>query len=270
MRVTLIILVLSSVVAGLHAQNSGQRPRSFEVASIRPNKSGSGRVSGDLSPTGRVTLTNVTVRELIRDAFGLRDVQLVGGPPEVLRQRFDIVANAGGNASAGDIRSMMRALLADRFELVAHSEKRELPVYELVVARSDGRVGPKLRPRPDCAGRPPDIQPPEDGRLPCGGVLASPGRIMARGVLLADIGFGVDRIVIDRTALSGHFDVELEYTPDQLPRPGADLPPDLPPIPQNGPSVFTALQEQLGLRLEPATALVDVLVIDSVAAPPPD
>ncbi len=270
MRLPLSMVVLISVATGLQAQSSGQQPRSFEVASIRPNQSGSGRVSADLGPAGRVTLTNVSVRELIRDAFRLRDVQLVGGPPELLGQRFDIVASAGGNASGDEVRSMMRVLLADRFKLVAHNDKRELPVYELLLARSDGHLGSQLRPRPDCAGRPADIQPPQDGRLPCGGVLASPGRVMARGVLLADIGFGTDRMVVDRTGLSGHFDVDLEYTPDKLPRLGADVPSDLPPIPQDGPSVFTAVQEQLGLRLQPATALVDVLVIDSVALPAAD
>ena len=93
---------------------------------------------------------------------------------------------------------------------------------------------------------------------------------MARGMLLRDIGFGVDRIVLDRTGLNGHFDVDLEFTPDQMPRLGAELPPDLPPIPANGPSVFTALQEQLGLKLQAGMALIDVLIIDSVALPMTD
>ena len=268
----LIVFVLAGIGAlALSSQSLAQQSSpAFEVASIRPNTSGSVRVSSDLSPAGRVTLTNVSVRELIRDAFWARDDQIVGGPPGVLQERFDIVANAGANASAEQVRQMMRALLAERFRLITHTEKRELPAYELVLARSDGRLGPRLRPRPDCAGRPPDTEPPRDGRPPCGGVLASPGRVMARGMLLAEIGFGVDRMVMDRTGLSGYFDVELEYTPEQLPRAGAELPKDLPPIPRDGPSIFTALQEQLGLKLQPSTAVVDVLVIDSVATPRPD
>ena len=110
MRLPFSILVLISVATSVQAQSIVQQPRSFEVASIRPNQSGSGRVSGDLGSGGRVTLTNVSVRELIRDAFRLRDVQLVGGPPEVLGQRFDIVASAGGNASWEEVRRMMRVL----------------------------------------------------------------------------------------------------------------------------------------------------------------
>jgi len=94
--------------------------------------------------------------------------------------------------------------------------------------------------------------------------------MLAQGMRLEEIGFGVDRIVVDRTGLSGYFDLELEYTPDQLPPAGAELPRDLPPIPRDGPSIFTALQEQLGLKLQPSTASVDVLVIDSVTAPTPD
>jgi uncharacterized protein (TIGR03435 family) len=269
-------LLIALVFAGFGAITLSSQPSTpqagvaFDVASIRANRSGSGRVSSDLSPAGRLTLTNVSVRELIRDAFRLRDVQIVGGAPEILRERFDIVANAGARATAEQVKQMTRTLLVERFHLVTHGERRELPVYELLLARSDGQLGPRLRPRSDCAGRPPDTEPPRDGRRACGGVLASPGRVMAQGMRLEEIGFAVERIIVDRTGLSGYFDLELEYTPDQLPPAVADLPRDLPPIPRDGPSIFTALQEQLGLKLQPSTAPLDVLVIDSVASPTPD
>ena len=239
----IVVIGLLLFASGAAAQDPSSRVNvSFDVASIRPNTSGSGRMASDLTPGGRLTLTNVSVRDLVRDAYGLRDVQIVGGPPDVLRQRFDIVATAPAGVSAEQVRQMMRALLAERFTFVAHNDQRELPVYELVRVRPEGAVGPRLRPRSDCAGREPAREPPAGGKPPCGGVLVSPGRVAARGMLLSALGFGVDRIVVDKTGLTGHFDVDLEFTPEQVPRPGADQPADLPQAPANGPSVLTALR----------------------------
>jgi uncharacterized protein (TIGR03435 family) len=219
-----------------------------------------------------VTITNAMLRDVIGYAYTLRDIQIVGGPSDLLRERFDIVAGAGANAPVEQVRAMMRTLLAERFSLVVHRELRELEVYELIVARDDRRLGPQLRPRPDCATRPADTEPPEGNRPACGGILFSPGRSSARGMRLTDIaqGWGGDRIVVDKTGLAGFFDVDLEYAPQRLPPPGFELPPGVSLPPADGPSLFTALQEQLGLKLQPSSAPIDVVVVDAVKRPTPD
>ena len=127
----------------------------FEVASVKPNNSGDGRVAIIGQPGGRITMTNVPLRLMIRNAYRVQDSQIVGGPDWLNTARFDVAAKADGNAPADDMQSMMRALLAERFKLVTHNESRELPVYALVPARTDARPGPQLKKsNADCgAGR---------------------------------------------------------------------------------------------------------------------
>jgi uncharacterized protein (TIGR03435 family) len=179
---------------------------------------------------------------------------------------------------------MLQSLLAERFKLATHKDTRELPIYSLEVARSDGRLGPQLRPATvDCEamiaaararGGPPPA-PPAPGERPICGIRINPGRLSGGGFPLsqfaATLSQFVQRIVVDRTGLSGNFDVDLTWTPDQLPQggppPGA---PPLPPADPNGPSIYTAVQEQLGLKLESAKGPVDVLVIDRAESPTPD
>jgi uncharacterized protein (TIGR03435 family) len=182
----------------------------------------------------------------------------------------------------------MRSLLAERFKLSVHREKRELPIYELVLARSDGKLGPELRPSSaDCRaiiearkaqGQKPDL--PKAGERPQCGARVGFGELAAGGQplleLIALLSSTVQRNVVDRTGLSGNFDIYLKWTPDQLPPRPAGLPADQPlringlAIDPDGPSIFTALQEQLGLKLESAHGPVDVLVIDHVERPSPD
>ena len=177
---------------------------------------------------------------------------------------------------------MLRALLADRFKLVMHKETKELPIFELVLARQDGKLGPQLRPAAvDCAARTVAAargatQPPPASSGPPGpgfcGTTMNPVSVRGGGVtlaMLADILVGpTQRLVIDRTGLTGNWDLEVNYTPDQsqLP-PGIELPSGIDP---NGPSLFTAIEEQLGLKLRPARGPVEVLVIDSVQQPTPN
>jgi uncharacterized protein (TIGR03435 family) len=164
---------------------------------------------------------------------------------------------------------MMRSLLADRFRLKVRSDSRELPVYALVVARTDGRLGPGLRRRAEgeCeqavvrGGPPPD----PTGPTPLCGFLAAnvQGNLSYRGVPISALtrpgALTRDRIVVDRTKLSGIFDIDL-----------APAPPDVAGNPADVPFVFTAVQEQLGLKLEPGKALVEVIVIDHAEKPTPD
>ncbi len=209
----------------------------------------------------------------------LQDAQLVGGPTWLTSDRFDIVATVAGNPPPEQIPLMLRALLADRFKLVIHTERRELPIYALVLARRDGKLGARISPATfDClaargraTGAPP-TPPAPSGRVPCG-LRFRPGNVVGEGISLAQLADRlapfVNRVVIDQTGLAGNFDLDLEWTPDQWKPQLAEVPQQPQSIP-NGPSLFTALQEQLGLKLEPTRGPVDVLVIDSVSQPTPD
>jgi uncharacterized protein (TIGR03435 family) len=218
------------------------------------------------------------------------DAQLVGGPGWVSSDRFDIIAKGEGefqpigtpNPQADPMRLqlMLRGLLAERFKLVLRSEWRDLPVYALVGARQDGKSGPRLQPSTtDCAarmaamraGQPP--APPLAGFPVACGMRVNPGGIAAGDVTIDQIVGGLSnvlqRIVLNRTNLTGRYNVDLSWTPEQMPR--QSLNPDAPPaIDLSGPSIFTAVQEQLGLKLESTKAPIDVMVIDRVEQPTPD
>src|SRR4051794_30239391 len=226
--------------AGVAALNAGrvqaqaaQTPAgpAFEVASVKPNNSGDGRVMFANQPGGRFTATNVTLKLLIRNAYQLQDFQIVGGPSWIASDRFDIVAKAEDGTPqetptldrVGPTRTqlMIRALLAERFQLGVHDETRELPIYALVVARSDGRLGPDLhKSEVDCnamfaagrgrGGMPPPPGPPQPGeRLPCG-IRIGMGNMAIGGAPLSQIANAManflGRTVIDKTGLAGNYD----------------------------------------------------------------
>ena len=261
----------------------------FEVASVKPNKSGENFIRFQNQPGGRFNINNAPLREIIRFAYQLQNFQIVGAPDWIASDRFDVVAKAEGDipptppGSVGPMQIMVRNLLAERFGLKVRNESREMPRYDLVLARPDGRLGPQLsQSTTDCqaifaaarrGGGPPPL--PAPGERPQCGMRIGPGVLAAGAFPLSQLATAlspmVQRVVIDRTGLTGNFDAELKWTPDQLPQgpapPGA---PPLPPIDPNGPSIFTALQEQLGLKLESTRGPVDVLVIDSVSQPTPD
>jgi len=303
MKHKLALLLLAVVPALVAAQGGGQPGPQFEVASIKPNKSGDGRVMLGIQPGGRLTATNVTLRMLIRNAYQLQDFQVIGGPSWLADDHFDIIAKAeegdfgdpfratqNGEPSRGQL--MMRALLADRFKLVVHTENKDMPIYALVLARSDGKLGPQLKvSETDCAammaagrgrGRGPAMMPPpappQPGAPPpppppCG-IRIGPGNMAVGGSSMAQVATSLSmfagRIVQDKTGLSGNYDFTLMWTPDQV----AQRPPGAPeplingvPIDPNGPSLFTAVQEQLGLKLESQRGPVTVLVIDRAEHP---
>jgi uncharacterized protein (TIGR03435 family) len=289
-RVAIRALTLATaLVTGLAAATDasptlrGQSPpaatasrAAFEVASIKPNKAAPGLRIWRPLPGGRFMASNMPLRELIRLAYGADTfripAQMEGGPGWVGSDRFDIEAKAEHeDATARDMLAMLRTLLEDRFKLKAHSESRELPIYRLVLAKKDGSLGPQLtRPAVECvrAGAP----PPADGKETaprCGVTSPAPGVLIARGVTMAQVAAYlplfpvVGRIVRDETALTGAFDLKLEYTPAlvQGPNPGAFV---TNPDADSGVSLFTAMQEQLGLKLDAQKGPVDVLVIDHV------
>jgi uncharacterized protein (TIGR03435 family) len=290
----LSLLVTTAVVFSAQAGTSGRQqspaPRvatpSFEVASVKPNRSADPGIRIDLPGGNRFVATNVPLRELIRFAYDVQSVRLIGGPDWARSERFDIVATSAQDLPAWTpagppmpVLLMLRTLLADRFGLVVHQETRELPVYALTVARDDRKFGPELRASTlDCTaprtGPPPPLAPTAVEQPTCGMRIA-PGQMVMGGApmeqLAGVLSQFVQRTVIDRTGLGGTFDLHLSWTPEQFlkgpPPPGA---PPLPPVDPNGPSLFAALPEQLGLKLEPQQAPLEVLVIDRVEQPTPD
>src|SRR6185369_11270018 len=252
----------------LHARSPQGQPAAaaagdlaFEVASVKPNNRNEVMVNVNIAPGGRFVATNIPVRELVRLAYQLQDFQITGGPAWAAADRFDIDAKAtrdlppmGPFGPVGPGHMMLRALLAERFKLVVHTETREMPVYALVKSRADGRLGAGLRATsPECsaAGRatapPPPPGPPRPGDGPGCRTLFGIGTLMARNMSMTQfaqtLGVAVGRPVTDATELSGSFDADLKWTPDLLPQAPADRqpPPGAPPVPParpDGPSIF--------------------------------
>jgi uncharacterized protein (TIGR03435 family) len=264
--------------AAIHSQTpaaGGARP-AFEVASIKRNVSGSDNASVRALPGGRVTVTNNTLRNLIRNVYRVPGNQLVGGPDWIDRDRWDIVAKAADDAPPERMLLMLDTLLVDRFKVVTHREQRIAPIYALVMARQDNRPGPQLRPSAtDCAAWMAELRarggaPPAPGSPVRCGVRFNGGSVVANAALLSDFARNLaglaGRTVVDQTGLTGTYDLELTWTPDSAPGEpsvgGA--------APSEGGSLFTALQEQLGLKLEAQRAPLEFVVIDSAERPAED
>ena len=228
-------------------------PAEFEVASIRPAPpQAAGRVSTRKSIDGaRVIFTNVTVTDVIGAAYKIQQYQ-VAGPSAIGSWRFDVAAKIPDGAPEQQVPQMFQALLNERFKLAFHRETRVLPVYTLRVANG----GPKLRMAESASG----IQSDSN---------STGWHVNAKASLLSFAEFlslRLDRPVLDGTGLSGVFEIKADWAPDPIAQPAA---PGKEAAPDSalGPSIFTALQEQLGLRLESARGPVDVLVVDHVEMP---
>ena len=264
-RIALTVVICSvGAVASLAQQTTAR----FEVASVKPNNTDADP-SMSVPPRGSVATVNVPLQNLIVNAYGIPAFRVLDAPEWIRRERFDISAKIPDEAAPGQVLSMLQSLLEERFKLRVHRETREQPIYAVVVARSDGRLGPRLKPSSaDCAtAAAPSSAAASSPNTQCGalfGVGPAGGRIISRGQplgrVISAVSMAVSRGVVDRTGLQGPFDVELEWSSDV--NAGATN--------GNTPSIFTALQEQLGLRLEPSRGPVEVLVIDSVERPTPD
>jgi uncharacterized protein (TIGR03435 family) len=266
----------------------------FEVASLKLTEPGTPTMGRGVP--GRFTSQNMTVRRMIRQAYDIHDTQIIGGPDWTNSQGYTIDATTGGKPP-DQMRFMMQTLLRDRFKLSFHSEKRDLAIYALVVQRSDGRLGPGLKRIPDdeCPapgsprrGGPPAAAPsgpppsPFDPNIqvPCGSIIFGPGRLVSHGVPIDMLSRSLanlpaitafNRPVTNLTTLEGVYDFDFRWN-NELGR-GGPPPPGSPAAAPNAiqpgdePALFTALQEQLGLKLNPQRATLDVLVIDSIERP---
>lgn len=239
-------------------RKEGSPPPTFDVASIRPMSYADGAHTHIANParSSEFKAVNVTLRDLLEVAYSIPETQMLSGPAWTSTDKFDLEAKSDAkfNEQLAALsveqgkeakRQMLQALLADRFKLAAHAEKREMPMFAMVTAKG----GSKL------------IETNESGT----GLSGGRGQISIRGgadplaVLAFELSWRLDRPVIDQTGLKGRYELTLNWTEDDGPSPGANT--------SNGPSLFTAIQEQLGLKLEATRGPVPVLVIDHAERP---
>jgi len=230
------------------------KPLSFEVATIKPTARTDGAWKLQPTPDG-YTGMDISLFHLVQEAYGVFDKSLLsGGPPWIDRDKFDLEAKfdtaeipAANKLTYRQRADMLQPLLADRFHLKVHHETKDLPVYNLVVAKD----GPKFQ-----------QSPPEhrvERGVGGGTCLISRKGYQGCGIeaLLLTLRYSSGRTVIDKTGLAGLYDFTLRWAPEDTPADSANA----------GPSVFTAVQEQLGLKLEPSIAPIGILVIDSAEKP---
>lgn len=245
-------LTAASLVA---AQDAAPTAKVFEVASIKPVAAGDNRVMVQITPGGRYSGKNINVNMLLQQAYDVRPFQITGGPSWIATDRFEITAKADGEIARDGMKPLMQSLLQDRFKLKFHKETKEAPIYALVV----GKNGHKMKAAEGDRGM----------------MRMGRGQITAQQIgmasLVNSLSNQLGRIVIDKTGLTGSFDFELNWTPDETqtgggPFAGAGQPPP-PPSDPNGPSLVTAIQEQLGLKLESQKGPVPLFIIDSIEKP---
>jgi len=284
MIVRITVVALATVAAAaLPALQVDPSPH-FDVVSIKANRTGGSAARFRASPSGRFEWQNTALEPLISIAhqqFAFDEVEIVGVPEWARKERFDVIAQTGrGTPPIGahgfptELAAMIRNMLVERFGLAVHREKRERAVYMLQAARP-GTFGPGLvRVNGECgtalatliAGR---AATPRSGRGPDCSFGGGPGRLQGNAVTLEMfsrvLGRTLSRPVVDETRLPGSFDLDLNYRPEAAGPAGVD-----PPANADLPSIFTAVQEQLGLRLVAGQASVDVLVVDALQHPMPD
>ena len=282
MRTLIVALCVASAVGVL-----AQEAPTFEVASVKQNTSNDGPQFLRLLPGNRMSVTNMPVRALITLSFQLQQFQLVGGPSWITSDHFDITAKMEGEPKpivAGELPPMIvavRSLLADRFKLKMHKETREMDIYNLVMIKP-GVPGPGLKQSTtDCVAQanarrggapgPPPAPPGLNDPMPCG-LVGFPGVIRAGSQPISQVTNMLTnqtgRMVFDKTGLTGAWDFTLKYLFEG--RGNQPLPPGIPAPDPDAPSIYTAIQEQLGMKLESAKAQVEVTVIDSIEHPVDD
>lgn len=267
MKLALIFFTLATPL--LHAQTSAtppaspplpppEKPLAFTIVSIHPHNPNAGGGGYHVAPDcHKITVSNLTLSFLISNAYNLKDGRfLIGGPSWINTTRFDLEAKL----EETDIPpktfpedrclALLQPVLADRFQLRVHHESRPMLVYNLVLAKGGLRMKESVPPAASAKSAPCNIDAGRRG--------SAIGRSCPMSMIVAAIEDGPGRYVVDQTGLTGRYDFELHWAPDNTP---ADSPLAA------SPSIFTAVEEQLGLKLEPATAPLDTLVIDSAEKP---
>ena len=242
----------------------GSAQTAFEVASLKPNKSGEGGYRLSVYPGGRLQGRNMSLQNMIQIAWDLKEKDQVTGTLSWLdSDKYDLDASAGKVVGEPEARLMMRTLLEERFKLKVHRETKEAPVYFLVMAKKAPTGGSGLHQTPsgDCGAmtKPEAVPPPDRAgapKSPCSGISVNvdTGRLTGNRADMPELANHLSAVmrrpVFDKTGLAGSYDFTLSWTPDGAADPA-------------GPSIYTALEEQLGVKLEAGESQVDVIVVDS-------
>jgi uncharacterized protein (TIGR03435 family) len=302
-RLTCAVALATTLLAATTAS-----AQTFEVAAV---KSSNPDPANPLSmvpmvrpqPGGRVTVSNFPLKMLIAYAYEMQDFRVDGGPPTLMSAKFDITAkaSAGNILTAKEMRPLLKNLLIERFNVKAHTEPREMRIYDLVLAHSDGRLGPDIMPsKSDCSNAD-EVNAKRADALAKGdisAVVAKPGEVLhctlAPNVSGGPMNISVHgdgqeiaqliellspmtgRYIRDKTGLTGRYDFDMKLDLQALLAMAQAMGMNVPAgaaanLPQSdGSSVMTALNDQLGLKLESVRAPIDVLIIDSIEAPAPD
>ena len=261
---------LTVVALSVGVVTAQQAPRAFEVVSIRRSTNPDTDWSSGARPGGRWVLINGGILRIIRLAYPAESSEYVGGPEWLRSERYDVTAVGPPGTTRADLEPMLRTLLTERFNFKGHYETPDRPVYDLVLARGDGKLPPGLRRIDiDCEARrdasvrgekPPETPRPANGAAPCSIQMsyADGARIRSGGQTMAEFGQVLSglagRVVRERTGLAGYYEFDMRFTTN-------------PQTDGNDPALFTALQEQLGLKLESARGPVRVFVIDQIERP---
>ena len=237
-------ILLGAVLAAAAFAQAPAEVLEFEAASVKPNKSGSSSSSSH-ETSGQLVATNMSLRDYVRYAFGVRDYQ-ISAPDWLSGERFDVVAKFPPHTGDSQVGPRLQKLLAERFKLQVHRETKEFPVYALVV----GKNGPKMKEVEDNGGR---------------NTNSSRGHLTGQRISMARLAEflarQMDKPVVDMTGLKGTYDLTLDWTPDEVAdKPGSDT--------AAGPSLLTALQQQLGLRMQPQKAPIELIVVDRIEKVP--
>jgi bla regulator protein blaR1 len=238
------LAIISVAICLIIPHVQSQTPPSFTVSSVKRNSSVNASSSSSYLPGGGFSARFTTLGRLILNAYRIKDYQLSGGPSWINSERYDVDAKAEGNPNRDQVRLMVQSLLAERFQLKVRQDNRELPIYTLLLAKS----GVKFEKAPDRATN---------------GFDVGTGRLTGYGVSMAELADQLsrflDRPVIDRTGIVGSFDLKLQYAPVVQANPTSPAP--------SAPDIVTAIEEQIGLRLEATKAEIEVLVIDHAEKP---
>jgi uncharacterized protein (TIGR03435 family) len=237
----------------------------FDVASVKQNKGDSGMMRVMTKPDG-FSCDNISLKNLISNAYGIRQELISGGPGWVASVGFDVDAKVAGpdvetlkKLSPKQRSSMLQSLLEERFKLKVHRETKVLPIYDLVIAKGGSKL--KELPAADLVA---DAKDPDHGKHP-GMMTMGPGTFKGQALpaqaIANEISFVLEYTVVDKTGLTGKYDLDLKWKPE------GDAPSADDGAAESGVSIFTAVQEQLGLKLQPTKGPVETLVIDHVEQP---
>jgi uncharacterized protein (TIGR03435 family) len=267
-----LILTGTAIGQTVSASPGTEPPPRFDVAAVKPAAPAATADFVDTSPGGRFRATNTTLRDLIQLAYVMQSFRVSGGPPWLDSVHYDIEAKPDTPVKESEWRVMLQALLAERFQLTLHRETRELPIYELVLARRKEKLGDGMTESKDGGCRSTEAPAGERPvKLPCGAIFNGPGMFKAVGGpvnSLTFLSYLMGRMIVDKTGLAGKYDITVKWSPESAATPFQQDASQTVPSPDiAGPSIFAAFQEQLGLKLISTKGPVEIIVIDHAEKP---